>query len=324
MNNPRSEPPPRGQRTLPERALVTLPHAVPKASALSAGLAATSRMTDEARFLAALPTIDDVVGRVCRRHHLSAAESDELRSDVRMHFIDRNYEVLRRFEGRSSLTTYATVVIQRVFLERRNRMWGKWRPTADARRHGPTGILLERLVTRDGWTLDQAVEMLRVNHGVAIDDTLQAFCDRLSTRGPSRQMVPEDDAGQVAGQGLAADANVVRAEQDFLAKRVQSALDRARQTLEPLERLILKMRFEDRVAIVDIARALHLDQRRLYRTIEQLLSTIGASMATDGISKADVVSLFADGDNSWSEGRPQESAAAEPRVQEKRSSWLSR
>jgi RNA polymerase sigma factor (sigma-70 family) len=325
MNNPRSEPLPLGQRILSRRTLVTHPHAVKKASARSAGPAATSRMTDEARFLAALPTIDDVVGRVCRRHHLSAAEADELRSDVRMHFIDRNYEVLRRFEGRSSLTTYVTVVIQRVLLERRNRLWGKWRPTADARRHGPTGILLERLVTRDGWTLEQALEMLRVNHGVTIDDTLQAFCDRLSTRGPSRQLVSEDDAGDVVSQGPATDANVLRAEQDFLAKRVQSALERARQTLEPMERLILKMRFEDRVAVVDIARALHLDQRRLYRTIERLLSTIGASMAADGISRADVVSLFAEGDRSWSQGRDDvENGAAELRVEEKRSSWLSR
>jgi RNA polymerase sigma factor for flagellar operon FliA len=283
-------------------------------------------MTDEARFLAALPTIDDVVGRVCRRHRLSAAESDELRSDVRVHFIDKNYEVLRRFEGRSSLTTYVTVVIQRVLLERRNRMWGKWRPSADARRHGPTGILLERLVTRDGWTTEQALEMLRVNHRVEIDETLQSFCDRLAARGPSRQVVPEEDAGQVASQGLSADANVLRAEQDFLAKRVQSALDRARQVLEPIERLILKMRFEDRVPIVDIARALHLDQRRLYRTIERLLTTIGASMAADGISKSDVVTLFADHDVSWSHAGSvtAEAEAAPPPAERKRASWLNR
>ena len=283
-------------------------------------------MTDEDRFLAALPTIDDVVGRVCRRHRLNATEADELRSDVRMHFIDRNYEVLRRFEGRSSLTTYVTVVIQRVLLERRNRMWGKWRPSADARRYGPTGILLERLVTRDGWTLEQALEMLRVNHGVEIDETLQSFCDRLAGRGPSRQMVPEEDAGQVVSQGSPTDANVVRAEQDFLAKRVQAALDRARQTLEPIERLILKMRFEDRVPIVDIARALHLDQRRLYRTIERLLVTLGASMMAEGISRADVTTLFAGEDVNWSHaGRVDADAgAAAPPAEHKRASWLSR
>jgi RNA polymerase sigma factor for flagellar operon FliA len=282
-------------------------------------------MTDEARFLAALPTIDEVVGRVCRRNRLNAVESDELRSDVRMHFIDKNYEVLRKFEGRSSLTTYVTVVIQRVLLERRNRMWGKWRPSADARRHGPTGILLERLVTRDGWTITQAVEMLRVNQSAEIDAALQAFCDRLAARGPSRQLVPEEDAGQVASTGPLPDANVVRAEQDFLAKRVQSALDRARQSLQPIERLILKMRFEDRVPVVDIARALHLDQRRLYRTIETLLKTISTSMQADGVTKSDIATLFGGGDVEWSHaGRVTTSEAAPPPAAPKRASWLNR
>ena len=64
--------------------------------------------------------------------------------------------------------------------------------------------------------------------------------------------------------------NVLRAEHDFFAKRVQTALDRVRQTLTPEERLILKMRFEDSVPVADIARALHLNQKRLYRTIEHL------------------------------------------------------
>ena len=90
-----------------------------------------------------------------------------------------------------------------------------------------------------------------------------------------------------------------RAEQDFLARRVQSALDRARQMLAPVERLILKMRFEDRVSVADIARTLTLDQRRLYRTIEQLLASIGASLRAEGISEADITLLFADDASAW-------------------------
>src|SRR4029453_6702176 len=89
-------------------------------------------VSDEASFLAALPVIDDVTGQVCRRHRLSPAESDEFRSDVRLHFIERNYEVLRRFEGRCALATYVNVVVQRVFLDWRNRMWGRWRASGPA------------------------------------------------------------------------------------------------------------------------------------------------------------------------------------------------
>jgi hypothetical protein len=47
--------------------------------------------------------------------------------------------------------------------------------------------------------------------------------------------------------------------------------------------------------VADIARALHLDQKRLYRTIERLLARIGERLDAEGISRADARELFADG-----------------------------
>jgi hypothetical protein len=52
------------------------------------------------------------------------------------------------------------------------------------------------------------------------------------------------------------------------------------------------MRFDDRAAVSDIARALHLEQRPLYRTLERLLKGIGEAMQADGISRADIDALF--------------------------------
>ena len=294
MNNPRLERPSRRSPFSLNRGSAGHSHVAPSPAAVRSSTVA-SFVTDEARFLAALPVIDDVTAKVCRRHHVSGAEADDFRSDVRMHFIERNYEVLRRFEGRCQLSTYLNVVIQRLFVDRRNREWGRWRPSAEARRLGPTGILLDRLITRDGWSHDHALESIVVNHGVTIDDDLLALCDKLAARGPVRRSVPEDDAGEIVDHGPGADDNVVRAEQDFVARRVRAALERALQSLTAIDRLILKMRFEDRVSVADIARALSLDQRRLYRTIEGLLETIGTSLRAEGISAHDIEEIFADG-----------------------------
>jgi RNA polymerase sigma factor for flagellar operon FliA len=273
MNNPRSESP------FPRRA-------TPFAGTF---------LNDEALFLANLPAIDAVVNLVCRRHHLTAAEADDFASEVRLHIIERNYEPLRKFEGRSSLRTYLTVVVQHLFLDYRNRLWGKWRPSAEAKRHGPLAVLLERLVTRDGWTCDQAMESLRINHRIEIDAPLRALAEKLTQRSPARQFVAESEAEGVASRTPASDVNVLRAEHDFFAKRVQTALDRVRQTLTPEERLILKMRFEDSVPVADIARALHLNQKRLYRTIEQLLATLRQGLEGEGLDRGEVTALFTDG-----------------------------
>lgn len=250
---------------------------------------------DEALFLDNLPVIDAVIGQVCRRHRLTASESDDFASEVRLHFIERNYEPLRRFEGRSSLRSYLIVVVQHLFLDYRNRLWGRWRPSAEAKRQGPVAILIERLVARDGWSFDEVAETLRTNHGIEIDDTLYALYVKLAQRSPSRQFVAEVEADDVASPTPPPDANVLRAEQDFLAKRVQAALERARQTLAPDERLILRMRFEDSVPVADIARALHLNQKRLYRTIEQILATVRKSLESNGISREEISALFAGG-----------------------------
>ena len=295
-------------------------HAAPQKTTATS---APGVVSDEADFLAALPVIDDVAGQVCRRHRLNAAEADDFRSEVRLHFIERNYEVLRKFEGRCALATYVNVVVQRVFLDFRNRMWGRWRPSTEARRLGPTAILIERLVTRDGWPLEQALEMITTNHQIEIDETHREFCKTLSARAPGRRMVSEDDAAEVASPGPSADANVVMAERDFAIKRVQAALERARQGLPAMDRLILKMRFDDRAAVSDIARALHLEQRPLYRTIERLLKTVGDAMRADGISQADIETLVNAPAVEWedSENGPMHPANA-GREERKGARWL--
>ena len=271
------------------------PASLPTSAKLAGGV------SDEQRFLEALPVIDDVAAQVCRRHRLSYNEADDFKAEVRVHFFDRNYEVLRKFEGRCALATYVNVVAQRLFFDWRNKNWGRWRPSTEARRLGPTAVLIERYVIRDGWTIDQTIEALRANHQTELDDTLRAFCDTLSSRRPSRRLVAEEDAAEIANPGPGADANVVKAERDFLAKRVQAALERARQGLPPMQQLLVKMRFEDGVAISDIARALHLEQRPLYRTIERVMQSLRAAMEAEGISRADIEALLDAPTVEWSE-----------------------
>ena len=249
-------------------------------------------VSDEARFLEALPVIEDVTGKVCRRHRLNATEADEFRSDVHVHFIDRNYEVLRKFEGRCSLPTYITTIVQNLFFDYRNKMWQRYRPSVEAKRLGPTAMLIERLVVRDGLKIDEMIETLRVNHHITLDATHRAFCDTLSARGPSRRVVSDVDAVDIPSPGPSADDNVVKADRGFQAKRVLAALERARQALPPTGRLIVKMHFEDGAKVSDIARVLHLEQRPLYRTLERLLKSIGDAMAAEGISRADIAALL--------------------------------
>jgi hypothetical protein len=47
--------------------------------------------------------------------------------------------------------------------------------------------------------------------------------------------------------------------------------------------------------VADIARTLHLNQKRLYRTIEQLLATLRLGLEAEGLQRAEMSGLFSDG-----------------------------
>jgi RNA polymerase sigma factor (sigma-70 family) len=154
-------------------------------------------------------------------------------------------------------------------------------------------VLYERLVSRDGWTHDQAFEMLRVDHGVEELDAITALANSLSKRTPGRRTVREDEANAIESPALRPDTDILRAEQERLADRLHTALDRAQHALPAEDALILKMRFEDAMPIAEIARALDLNQKRLYRSIQRLLTRLRASLERQGISRADVRALIA-------------------------------
>ena len=251
-------------------------------------------MKDEALFLDSLPVIDAAVSQVCRRHRLTPADAEDFAAEVRLHFIAREYEPLRRFKGHSSLRTYLVVVVNNLFLDYQNKLWGKWRPSAEARRLGRIGVLVERLI-RDGLTFDQVCETLRTNHHIEISEPLQSLFAKMAERAPVRQFVADAEADAIASGGLSAEANVVRAEQEFRAKQVQAALDRVKQTLTADERLILKMRFEDAVPLADIARALHRNQKRLYRTKDELLARLRQQLEANGIAREEIAALLDEG-----------------------------
>ena len=124
-----------------------------------------------------------------RRYHLSRDEREEFAGNVTVRLIDGDYAVLRRFQGRSSLSTFLRTVITRQFLDARTKAWGRWRPSADAVRLGPTAVALERLIERQRMPLDQAIETLR-SRGETLDEgRLRELAAQLPRRVSRRRLV---------------------------------------------------------------------------------------------------------------------------------------
>lgn len=254
-------------------------------------------MNPEERFLANVPTIERIASFYCRRMHMSEADTEDFVGYVKVELIEGDYSIIRKFEERSSFTTYLTTVIHRLLYQHRTKEWGKWRPSAEAKRMGDVAIALERLTTRDGYSLAEAIaKMTTGTPPAASPRELEAIALRLPARSPRPMLVTEETVPDlVAASDDPSDGPASR-EREQLARRAAAVLDEIMNSFEAEDRLILKMRFWSAQRIADIAGTLHLDAKKTYKRLEKLLGKVRSGLERAGIGRKEIDDLFAHGD----------------------------
>ena len=254
-------------------------------------------MKPEQLFVQNLGLIDRIVAFVCRRNHLDAAESDEFASHVRFKLLEDDYAVLRKFEGRSSLSTYLTTVIQRLFFQYRVQLWGKWRPSAEAKRLGDKAITLERMLTRDDYTLSETISILTTgSEPLYTRAEIEALYLRLPLRQPRPVLVADSALPEIAAP-TAADDGVMHQQRECTARAVSRAMDDAIDSMNAEDRVILRMRFWHSAKVPDISATLHIDQKKLYKRIDRLIAVLREALERAGIARDDIGDLLTHADH---------------------------
>ncbi len=244
------------------------------------GAAAWSRMTREQQFLSELTLIERVIGWVCARRGLRGADADDFASVVKTRLVENDYEILGKFQGRSSLKTYLTAVINRLYLDFQVQRFGKWRSSAEAKRLGTTALRLECLMFRDGLSFDEACGVLKSDPRVAeTRDALDAIRQRLPNR-PGR--VPKGDGSEPVRLDSGASA-VERAERQALAERTFAVIRRSLSQLPAPDRLFMRLHLESGLTVAEASRSLGLDQKALYRRKEDILKRLRSALEAAGI-----------------------------------------
>jgi len=271
--------------------------------------------TGEGLYLQHRATIERAIAFVCRRNRLVTDDAEEFAAEALLKLVDHDYAVLRKHEGRSSLATYLAVVVQRFFLDYRIRKWGKWRPSARARRHGPLAIRFEQLVSRDGLSIDEACELLTTASGGRLKrHDLEHIAAWLPER-RRRHFEGDEALTNVPTADLPPDDAIASTERSERATEVWSALGRALTEFPSEDRLLLTMRYLDGRTVAEIAITLHLDQKRLYRRIDALLETLRERLEAVGIRADDARDLLAHVRERGDDRSPFDIALAEMRAE---------
>jgi len=226
-------------------------------------------------------TIDSALAHACRVHRLAPDAADEFRSWARMRLLDNDQAILRKFQERSTLRTFLITVVQRLYLDWRNAEWGKWRPTAEARRLGLVAIELERLVLRDQLAYSEAVSTL-MSRGVATADECETVWVQLPRR-PRRKRVDEEDMATLPSNSSASelvDSEEARAEVTALC----DGLTRALAALPDGDRTILQLRYWSGQTVARIAALTGENQKALYRRFDRLAADLRRRLEDDGLS----------------------------------------
>ena len=243
----------------------------------------TKRMDAEELFRQHLTIIGQIAESICRRNGVSEHDAEDFSSDVRLKLCEDDFAVIRKFQGKSSFTTYLTVVINKAFLDYRRRIWGKWTPSSQARRLGAGAMLLETLIYRDGCSFDAACQILEQKPGLALDRRqLRTVLAQLPRRSPRRF---ESDSGLDAVPSAdGADVDVLASERDDQLATAEEALRRALLELSDEDRAIIRLLYYESLSVADIARGLGVEQKRLYPRIKQLLASLRKALQSQGVS----------------------------------------
>jgi RNA polymerase sigma factor (sigma-70 family) len=234
--------------------------------------------------------VRDMVRSTGRQFRLSDTERQDFESWVWVRLVDRDYRVMRRFQRRSSLHTYLRVVLRRNLLDYRTAKWGKWRPSARARRLGAAAVATERMIVRDRIPIREAATRLGVPEA-----EVAAFRPRRLPRIEE----PLDDAANLAARPESSpDAPLHAHDRQALAASVGAKLATALQSLTRAERELLWLRHGAGLTVATIGRRLNQPDKSLYRKYERLYATLRVTLESLGLT-ASQVSAVAGAPDAW-------------------------
>ena len=238
-----------------------------------------------------LTHIEKLVQISGRRHHLSHVELEDFEGYVNVELLKDDCAALRKFQNRSSWWTFLAAVIERLALDFLVQRWGRWRPSAMAEKLGPVAVILDRLVNRDGHTLEEAMEIVRTNNAVGMSyRDLRAMWEQLPPR-PRMTEVGEEAAAAVSGP----ESSEVRVEDDARRQevgRLERTLETAFRALPAQDRVIIALRFDHGLSAAEISKVTKSSVPTIHRRLDRSLKELRAALSRGGFDPREISGLI--------------------------------
>ena len=241
-----------------------------------------------ALFESNLALIDRVIAGVCRRARVFGADAEDFASSVKLALIENDYAILRPFEGRSSLSTFLAVIVQRFLYDERTKRAGRWHASREAERLGEAAVVLEKIVRREQRSIDEALPIVQAIDPTLTRERVAEIERRLPARAARPRAVGLDD---VAEQAAAVDERT-NARIDGIPDRTASVIRETLAAMTAEDRMIMRWHYGSSMTIATIAGLLRLPQRPLYRRLESMVDRLRRALRGAGIDSRDAGELI--------------------------------
>jgi RNA polymerase sigma factor (sigma-70 family) len=228
-----------------------------------------------------LPLVERLVRFVCRRAGVAGADVDDLDAAVKLALVENDYAILHGWQQRASLASYLTVIIRRMVSDQL-RAVDRWRPSAEAKRIGTHGVAVEALLHRDARSIREAAEIARLPVG-----EVERIARRLPERRARIRLVELDESDDVASSASADDYTLRE-----LSDRTNDVLRAAIEALPLRDRMLVRLHFVRKMTLAEVGRVLQVEQRPLYRRLEQILNMLRSALADAGIDGGSAADLI--------------------------------
>lgn len=202
---------------------------------------------------------------------LSLPDTEDFIQHVHVRLLETDYAAFRRFKGQSAFKTYLSVVANHLVRDWKNRLWGKWRPSAQAVRLGDVAVALERMTARDGLTVHEAIATLRCRPDAPSTAELEQVARALPPRN-RRQTIATDVLDSLPHPDTD-DPLIARAEWAEHQARLR-VLGDILDGLSSEDRKLISSRYLDGRRVPELARELGEDPKAVYRRCERLLGAL--------------------------------------------------
>ena len=238
-----------------------------------------------------LEVIQNVVRIIGRRHRLSNEDQEDFAGYVHLELLKDDCAALRKFQNRSSWETFLAAVIGNLALDFLVQRWGRWRPAAVSQKLGPIAMSLDRLVNRDGHTLEEAIEIVRAKEGARITYAdLHALWEQL----PARQQPAEvsEDAAVELSSSETAESHIADSALQEDIKRVEGALHAAFRALAAQDRVMIVLRYVHELPAAEVARVMKISVPTIHRRLDRSLKEMRESLFRAGVDSREVSGLI--------------------------------